>query len=49
MTEKDAVKLGHKVSDIYWQVPVELSMDPVHALPLIEQIDSRLRDWHGGQ
>jgi len=49
MTEKDAVKLGRKVGDNYWFVPVELKMDPVLALPLIEQIDSRLRDWQGRQ
>lgn len=44
MTEKDAVKLGRNVSDKFWQVPVELYMDSVLALPLIEQIESRLRD-----
>ena len=43
MTEKDAVKLGRKIGARYWYVPVELQMDPVHALPLIEQIESRLR------
>ena len=43
MTEKDAVKLGRSMADKYWYVPVELQMDPVHALPLIEQIESRLR------
>jgi len=43
MTEKDAVKLGRSIADKYWYVPVELQMDPVHALPLIEQIESRLR------
>lgn len=43
MTEKDAVKLGRSVGDKYWYVPVELQMDPVHVLPLIEQIESRLR------
>ena len=43
MTEKDAVKIGHKVGDKFWFVPVELSMDTVLALPLLAQIDSRLR------
>ncbi len=43
MTEKDAVKLGRNVGDKYWYVPVELHMDSAHALPLIEQIVSRLR------
>jgi len=49
MTEKDAVKLGRSINDKFWYVPVELQMDPVLALPLIEQIESRLRDWHGPQ
>ncbi len=43
MTEKDAVKLGRDTKDNLWYVPVELSMDPVLAAPLIEQIESRLR------
>ena len=43
MTEKDAVKLGKKVKDRFWSVPVDLQMDPAFALPLIAQIDSRLR------
>ncbi|MBT8092205.1 MAG: tetraacyldisaccharide 4'-kinase [Gammaproteobacteria bacterium] len=43
MTEKDAVKLGDKVVDKFWQVSVELQMDTALALPLIEQIVSRLR------
>ena len=43
MTEKDAVKLGQKVKDRFWYVPVDLQMDPALALPLIQQIDSRLR------
>lgn len=43
MTEKDAVRLDHSVPDKYWYVPVDLHMDPVHALPLIEQLESRLR------
>ena len=47
MTEKDAVKLGRRISDKFWHVPVELQMDPVLALPLIEQIESRLRGGQG--
>ena len=43
MTEKDAVKLGRSNPDKYWSVPVEFQMDPVHALPLLEQMESRLR------
>lgn len=43
MTEKDAVKLGSSAPDGYWFVPVDLHMDPVHALPLVEQMESRLR------
>ncbi len=44
MTEKDAVKLGRKLSDKYWYVPVDLEMDAVIAAPIIEQIESRLRE-----
>ena len=47
MTEKDAVKLGRDSRDNLWYVPVELRMDPVHAGPLIEQIESRLRAGQG--
>ena len=43
MTEKDAVKLGRGSKDKFWYVPVELTMDPVEAAPLLEQIESRLR------
>ena len=43
MTEKDAVKLGRDLSDKYWFVPVELSMDPVMATEFIEKIVNRLR------
>ena len=43
MTEKDAVKLGRKLADKYWFVPVDLSMDPVKSSELIDRIDSRLR------
>lgn len=43
MTEKDAVKLGRQVGDKLWYVPVELSMDPADAGPLLEQIESRAR------
>ena len=48
MTEKDAVKLGPTVNDKFWYIPVTLTMDPVLALPLIEQIESRLRAGRGG-
>ncbi len=44
MTEKDAVKLGRSVKDKYWYIPVDLQMDPAYALPMLEQIESRLRD-----
>ena len=44
MTEKDAVKLGTKLGDRFWYVPVELQMDPVLAGPWLEQIESRMRD-----
>jgi tetraacyldisaccharide 4'-kinase len=47
MTEKDAVKLGRDAKDKLWYVPVNLSMDPVLAAPLIEQIESRLRAGQG--
>ncbi len=43
MTEKDAVKLGTRVADKFWYVPVELEMDPALALPVIEQVTLRLR------
>ena len=43
MTEKDAVKLGRGLSDKYWHVPVNLSMDPVMAAEFIRNIESRLR------
>lgn len=44
MTEKDAVKLGRKLADKFWYIPVDLTMDSVNSAPLIEQIESRLRD-----
>ena len=44
MTEKDAVKLGTKIGDRYWYVPVDLDMDPISAGPWLEQIESRMRD-----
>ena len=43
MTEKDAVKLGGNLSDKYWFVAVNLSMDALKATEFIEQIESRLR------
>jgi tetraacyldisaccharide 4'-kinase len=48
MTEKDAVKLGRDMKDKFWYVPVEMQMDPVDAAPLLEQIESRLRDRQRG-
>ena len=44
MTEKDAVKVGTKVSDRFWYVPVDLQMDPVVAGPWLEQIETRMKD-----
>jgi tetraacyldisaccharide 4'-kinase len=46
MTEKDAVKLGRDMKDKFWFIPVGLRMDLVEAAPLLEQIESRLHDWH---
>ena len=43
MTEKDAVKLDSAVADKFWTVPVELTMDPVHSGPWLEQIMARLK------
>lgn len=43
MTEKDAVKLGSRIGDRYWYVPVDLRMDPALAGPWLEQIESRMR------
>ena len=44
MTEKDAVKVGNKVGDRLWFVPVDLVMDPVDAGPWLEQIESRMKN-----
>lgn len=44
MTEKDAVKLGRKLSDKYWYVPVDLAMDTADSTLVLEQIESRLRE-----
>jgi tetraacyldisaccharide 4'-kinase len=43
MTEKDAVKLSRNLSDKYWYVPVDLSMDKTMASALIEDIGRRLQ------
>ncbi len=43
MTEKDAVKLGRKLSDRYWFVPVDLIMDAEKSNALIESITVHLR------
>lgn len=47
MTEKDAVKIGKKVGDRFWSVPVTMAIDPALALPMIEQIVSRLQEEQG--
>lgn len=44
MTEKDAVKIGREASDKFWFVPVSVVIDPALALPMIEQIDRRLKE-----
>ncbi len=44
MTEKDAVKIGNRIGDRFWYVPVNLDMDPVLAGPWLEQIESRMKD-----
>lgn len=44
MTEKDAVKIGTRVSDRFWYVPVDVTMDPALAGPWVEQIESRMRN-----
>ena len=43
MTEKDAVKLGNRLGDRYWYVPVEVIADPAQAAPWLDQMVSRLR------
>ena len=43
MTEKDAVKLGNAMSDKYWYVPVDFTIDSHVAGPWLEQLESRLR------
>jgi tetraacyldisaccharide 4'-kinase len=48
MTEKDAVKLGRDVKDKYWYIPVDFSIDPLDAAPLLEQIESRVRAMQTG-
>lgn len=47
MTEKDAVKLDRNVDDKFWYIPVEFKMDSSLALPIVGQIESRLRDRQG--
>jgi len=49
ITEKDAVKLGGKLSDKYWYVPVNLTMDTAKSSALIEHIVGRLRSCGDGQ
>ncbi|MBT8080820.1 MAG: tetraacyldisaccharide 4'-kinase [Gammaproteobacteria bacterium] len=48
MTEKDAVKLGRSMEDKFWYVPVDFSIDPLDAAPLLEQIESRVRARQAG-
>ncbi len=43
MTEKDAVKLGRNLSDKYWYVPVDLTMDATKAGAFIDAIERRLQ------
>lgn len=43
MTEKDAVKISRGVDDKFWVIPVRVAIDPALALPMIEQIHSRLK------
>ena len=47
MTEKDVVKLGRNMQDKFWYVPVDVEIDPVDAAPMLEQIESRLRERQG--
>jgi len=47
MTEKDAVKLGTKVPDKFWSVPVDLIMDDEMAAAFLDMIDSRLTSCGG--
>ena len=44
MTEKDAVKVGTRVSDRFWYVPVDVTVDPALAGPWLEQIETRMRE-----
>lgn len=48
MTEKDAVKLGTRVSDRFWYVPVDVTVDPALAGPWLEQIETRMREEASG-
>lgn len=47
MTEKDAVKIGQRVSDRFWYVPVDVAMEAALAGPWLEQIESRMRERAG--
>ena len=47
MTEKDAVKMGRRLPDRYWYVPVDLEMDPQLAGPWLEQLESCMRNTAG--
>lgn len=47
MTEKDAVKLSENMSDRFWSVAVNLSIDDALASPFLAQIESRIRSRIG--
>lgn len=49
MTEKDAVKFDRQGSDRFWCVPVDLKISPEHAVPWLEQIESRMHTELGKQ
>ena len=47
--EKEAVKFERHVSDRMWYVHVDWKIDPVHAAPWLQQIETRMRDELGKQ
>lgn len=49
MTEKDAVKLGGRFSDKFWSIAIDFKLEMAHAGPLIEQIESRIRDGRNSE
>jgi tetraacyldisaccharide 4'-kinase len=42
MTEKDAVKLGDRLADKFWYVPVELNMDATESAAILDRIEQCL-------